>query len=118
MLKLYKKDDLGEFWPSKDLYSVLKDEDLTYSPPEVKGWMQVMKTLHLGLVVRLRSMFFFFRVIFFFVSLVLDFEGCPLTFFECPAYASSIRNFPEDMEFDVTGEGKGEEQCFIREYSC
>eukprot|EP00913_Durusdinium_trenchii_P024675 g23162.t1 len=30
----------------KDLYSVLQDQDLTYMPPEVKGWMETVQMLN------------------------------------------------------------------------
>ena len=32
----------------KDLYSVLEKQDLTYMPPEVKGWMDAMHMLSRG----------------------------------------------------------------------
>ncbi|CAK8997342.1 Hemicentin-1 [Durusdinium trenchii] len=34
-------------WPkAEDLYSVLQDQDLTYMPPEVKGWMETVQMLN------------------------------------------------------------------------
>lgn len=33
----------------EDLFSVLREQDVTYMPPEVRGWMDAMHMLSLGL---------------------------------------------------------------------
>lgn len=40
-------DRLPMMWPkAEDLYGVLKDQDLTYMPPEIQGWMRSVKMLN------------------------------------------------------------------------